>query len=79
VDQEFLGVAFMFGMYNDTFMHKAPYREVTESGIEWVHKTLANRTSCYNMFRMGRPLFNRLHNLLVDSYGLKSTRRMSSV
>jgi hypothetical protein len=79
VAQEFLSVTFMFGMYNDTFMHKAPYREATESGIEWVHRTLANRTSCYNIFRMGRPLFDRLHNLLVDSYGLMSTRRMSSV
>jgi len=31
------------------------------------------------MFRVERPLFNRLHNTLVDSYGLQSTSQMSSV
>lgn len=31
------------------------------------------------MFRMSRGLFERLHNLLVTSYGLKSSKKMSSV
>jgi len=31
------------------------------------------------MFRVEQPLFNRLHNTLVDSYGLQSTSQMSSV
>lgn len=48
---------------------------------EYLHnldmKTLVNRSSCYNMFRMNRNVFDELHNLLVKSYGLKSTCRMS--
>jgi hypothetical protein len=35
-----------------------------ESGYEWVLRTLDNRTSCYNIFRMSRLVFNKLHNLL---------------
>jgi hypothetical protein len=31
------------------------------------------------MFRVERPLFNRLHNTLVESYGLQSTSQISSV
>jgi hypothetical protein len=49
------------------------------SGYDWVIKTLNNPTSCFNMFRMSRPLFHRLHNVLVSSYGLKLTDNMSSV
>jgi len=30
------------------------------------------------MFRMSRALFERLHDLLVSTYGLKSTHKMSS-
>ena len=70
----------MMGMYHfDTYINKAEYRIATESGYEWVMKTLGNTTSCYNMFRMSQDLFLRLHSLLVESYGLKSTRRMCSM
>jgi hypothetical protein len=34
---------------------------------EWVMKTLGNRTSCWNMFRMNMTVFDKLHNLLVES------------
>ncbi|XP_072148403.1 protein ALP1-like [Setaria viridis] len=72
--------AAMLGMYHfDTYMNKGDYRVPTESGFEWLMKTLGNRTSCFNMFRMSQELFLRLHSVLVDSYGLKSTRKMSSV
>lgn len=70
--------AAMLGMYHfDTYMNKAAHRIATESGFEWVMRTLGNSTSCYNMFRMSQDLFLRLHSLLVESYGLKSTKRMS--
>jgi len=39
--------------------------------------TLAQDTQCYNMFRVERPLFNRLHSTLVESYGLRNTRKMT--
>ena len=70
----------MIGMYHfDTYMNKSEYRVPTESGYEWVMRTLANKTSCFNMFRMSRCVFDKLHSLLVESYGLKSTKRMSSM
>jgi hypothetical protein len=72
-------MVFMIGMYYETYINKAPYRVATKIGLDWVETTPANRTSCYNMFRMSRPLLDRLHNLLVGSYELKSTRKITSV
>jgi hypothetical protein len=40
---------------------------------------MANVNDCYDMFRVARPVFNRLHNLLVQSYRLNSSAKMSSV
>jgi hypothetical protein len=59
--------------YFDTYLDKAPYRVPAESGYDWVS------TSWYNMFRINRDVFDKLHNMLTESYGLKSTMRMSSV
>ncbi|WVZ53741.1 hypothetical protein U9M48_004643 [Paspalum notatum var. saurae] len=42
-------------------------------------RSLGNRTYCYNNFRMHKNVFHHLHNVLVESYSLKSTKRMSSV
>jgi hypothetical protein len=33
--------------------------------------TMRNSVSCFNMFKMSREIFDRLHCLLVASYGLK--------
>lgn len=78
-NRQLLNLALMFGMYYETFMHKAPRRVANVPDIKWVAKTLSNRTSGYNMFRMCRPLFHQLHDLLVESYGLRATRRMSTL
>jgi hypothetical protein len=75
-DSFHMEIVFIIGIYYETYVNKAPYRVAPEIGMDWVEKTLANRTCCYNMFRMSRPLFDRWHNLLVKSYGLKSTRKM---
>ncbi|XP_048536130.1 protein ALP1-like isoform X4 [Triticum urartu] len=66
-------------MYSDNYFVKLPRRVSGYSGLDWVQETLARDTQCYNMFRVERPLFNRLHNTLVQSYGLKSTSKMTSV
>jgi hypothetical protein len=63
----------------ETYMNKASYRIPSQSGYAWVMQTLGNRTSCYNMFTMSRNVFDKLHSVLVESYGLTSTRRMTSV
>ncbi|RLM55208.1 hypothetical protein C2845_PM10G14180 [Panicum miliaceum] len=70
-------VASMIGTYYfDTYMNKSERRVATESGNDWVLRTLDKRTSCYNIFRMSRAVFNKLHNLLVESYGVESTQKM---
>jgi hypothetical protein len=70
----------MIGMYHfETYMNKSSYREPTETSYAWGMSTLGNKTSCYNMFRMSRTVFENLHIVLVETYGLKSTRKMSSV
>ena len=69
----------ILGMYSEHYFVKLPKRVALESGIQWVQRTLTRENSCYNMFRVERQLFNRLHNILVESYGLQSTTKMSSV
>jgi hypothetical protein len=69
----------ILGMYSDHFFWKLPYRIEGDSGIEWVMRTLARDNFCYNMFRVERQLFNRLHNTLVQSYGLEDSTKMSSI
>lgn len=65
--------------YNDTYLNKSERREPVESGHNWVMRNLSDPRECYNMFRMNRPLFDRLHELLVANYRLKSTRNMGSI
>jgi hypothetical protein len=75
-------VAHMFGTYYIArFMDKGVRRilRTKESGYDWVVRTLGHRSDCYKMFRMYPPVFDKLHNVLVESYGLKSTKKMSSV
>jgi phosphotransferase system IIB component len=70
----------IFGMYyNDTYMNKSVRRELKETGHDWVMRTLNNHKVCYKIFRMTRPIFNCLHETLVDNYELKSTMGMNSI
>jgi hypothetical protein len=70
----------MIGMYHyETYWNKAEYRAPTESGYQWVMRSLGNITYCYQNFRMNRNVFDHLHNVLIESYGLTSTKKMSSV
>src|SRR6266498_5659442 len=63
-----------FGMYYaETYLNKSERRESILSGNDWVMRTLNVLKDCYDMFRMRRPLFERLHDLLVSSYGLESS------
>lgn len=69
-----------FGMfYAENYLNKSKYRKANLAGHAWVMRNLEVPQDCYDMFRMSRPLFERLHNLLVSSYGLKSTSKMDSV
>jgi hypothetical protein len=59
----------ILGMYFDNYFVKLPKRVTGDSGLDWVNETLARDTQCYNMFRVERPLFYKLHNTLVRTYG----------
>ena len=69
----------IFGMYYDTFLNKRKRLRGPESGFNWVERNLADSYKCFTMFRMSRPLFHQLHNLLVHSYGLKGTCKSKSI
>lgn len=69
----------ILGMYSDNYFLKLVKRVAGDSGLEWVYETLAKDTQCYNIFRVERPLFYRLHSTLVERYGLKSTKKLTSI
>jgi hypothetical protein len=70
--QQYGAIACLFGAYyNDKFMNKSMQRQPKVTGMEWVMTTMRNSVSCFNMFKMSREIFDRLHCLLVASYGLK--------
>jgi hypothetical protein len=76
--------AFMFGMYQyalhvDKHLNRAEYREPVMSGLGWVQRKLRDSKACYRLFRMSPDMFDKLHNLLVESYGLKSSTKSTSV
>ena len=76
--RKLLKKAIILGAYHDIYLSKQPYRVPVETGLQWVERQLRNANSCYNMFRMQPHVFESLHQRLVSSYGLKSTRKMSS-
>ena len=49
-------------LHNKT-MHNSSLPVMT--GIQWVELTLQNPVDCYDMFRMRRSVFLRLHDTLV--------------
>ena len=76
--RELVRQAIILGLYYTKYLCKNPPRQPPETGHEWVVRTLRNENSCYNMFRMSPTCFEMLHEVLVRSYGLKSTSRMAS-
>jgi hypothetical protein len=76
--------AFMFGMYQyglhiDKHLNRAEYREPAMTGLAWVQRKLGDSKACYRMFRMSPNMFHKLHDVLVESYGLKSSKKSTSV
>jgi hypothetical protein len=49
------------------------------TGLEWVQQRLANETACYKMFKMTPVILYKLHDLLTEQYGLKSTTKSTSI
>jgi hypothetical protein len=68
-------------LYNQRYLHKGEYRETEalESGYQWVMKCFNHPRYFYKMFKMSPDVFMALHDLLVSSYGLKSTHNVTSI
>jgi len=76
--------AFIYGMYQyalhiDKHLNRAEYRQPAMTGLEWVQRKLGDSKACFSMFRMSPPMFHTLHDLLVQSYGLTSSAKSTSV
>ena len=50
---------------------------MVETGIQWVERTLQSSDDCYDMFRMRQTVFRRLHETMVNDYGLLASRGVS--
>jgi hypothetical protein len=78
-------IALIYGMYSQYAMHldkyynRVDYRVPKMSGLEWMERKLANETSCYKMFRMIPEMFYSLHTLLRTEYGLRDTKKSTSI
>jgi hypothetical protein len=77
---------FLYGMFQnaihiDKYFNRSEYKKVGIglSGLEWVQRKMANRKACYTMFRMTPTMLHRLHDLLVENYGLQSSSKSSSI
>ena len=75
----FLCGMFLYANHHDKYCIRAMPRKPIISDLKWVERKLADRNRCYTMFRMRPSLFHLLHDLLVQSYGLKSGTKSTSV
>src|SRR3954468_6364132 len=66
-------------LYTERYLNKGPYREPQQTGIQWVMECFDRPRYFYKMFRMSTEVFMSLHDLLVSTYGLKSTNNVSSI
>ena len=78
-DRDFLDGMLLFVVHYNTYCNKAKRRKPIETRLQWVERNLRDGNKCYNMFRMSLAIFDRLHDLLVESYGLKSSTKSTSV
>jgi hypothetical protein len=70
---------YQYATHLDKRYNRSAYRMPKMAGLEWVELKLSNETFCYNMFTMTPAMFYRLHNLLTERYGLKNTRKSTSI
>jgi hypothetical protein len=66
-------------LYTERYYDKSAYIDAQQTGIEWVMECLGRPRYFYKMFRMTTKVFMALHDMLVSTYGLRSTNNVSSV
>lgn len=72
-------IGYLGDKYSTRYLNKSDYRVPQQTGIEWVQECLAAPRYFYKMFRMTVEVFWSLHDLLVSTYGLTTTRNVTSV
>lgn len=66
--------------YYMTYLDKNEVRTPAQSVFGWTLEELLNTLGeSHKMFRMNTSLFDKLHNLLVSTYGLESSIHMNSM
>ena len=75
---KYLYAAYVALMHGVKYLNKRKRKDARCTGQQWVFDTLGSTTACYKMFRMTRPCFDALHNVLVNHYGLNATNNMCS-
>jgi hypothetical protein len=78
-DATFLHGTYQYAIHIDKHLCRVEFRQPLISGLEWVQRKLGDTKSCYTMFRMSPTMFLRLHDVLVQSYGLKCTAKSTSI
>jgi hypothetical protein len=68
-----------YAMHMQKYYNRSDYRVLMMTGLHFVEQKLTNETACYNMFRMTPDMFYRLHKVLTDDYGLKDTKKSTSI
>jgi hypothetical protein len=70
----------LFGMYYcNSYLSKLARRQPDVTSYDWVIKCLNSPKACYKIFRVTRPVFDKLHETSVSNYGLHSTVHMTSI
>ena len=59
-------------------MDKAPPRTSQLSGMGWLMETVNTPGECHKMLRMNEHIFFDLHDVLVERYGLKPSKHMTT-
>ena len=78
-DEDCILGMYQYAMHIDKHLNRAEYRQPVETGLEWVQRKLRDTRSCYNMFRISPSMFHHLHDTLVQSYGLKTNSKSTSI
>jgi hypothetical protein len=77
-DGEFLVALFVVDIWGSS-PSGVSRRTMVETGIQWVERTLESSDDCFDMFRIRRTMFRRLHDTLVQNYGLLPSHGVSTM
>jgi hypothetical protein len=64
--------------YVRIYMDMAPPRTSRLNGMGWVTETLNTLGECHTMLWMNKDIFLDLHDVLVDRYGLKTSKHVNT-